>query len=98
MEPEIYFRNLICFSVHIIRSAFQIPKDIYWYKFVLNVLLKLLSSVNKSMKMLLLSVMVAFCRSYLRGDLKINSPRFKSIHIKLRLLSRTRFWISNTEL
>lgn len=60
MESEIYFRNLIYFSVRIIRSAFQIPKDIYWYKFVLNVLLKLLSSVNKSMKMLLLSVMAAF--------------------------------------
>ena len=60
MESEIYFRNLIYFSVHIIRSAFQIPKAIYWYKFVLNVLLKRLSSVNKSMKMLLLSVMAAF--------------------------------------
>ena len=92
MEPEIYFRNLIYISVTITRSAFQIPKDIYWCKFVLNVFLKLiLSSVNNSMKMLLLKVMVAFCGRNLRGDLKINSPRFKSIHIRSRLFSKTHF-------
>lgn len=92
MEPEIYFRNLIYISVNITRSAFQIPKDIYWCKFVLNVFLKLiLSSVNKSMKMLLLKVMVAFCGRNLRGDLKINSPRFQSIHLRLRLFSKTHF-------